>query len=129
VQAPDITKYRWKTDESSARRMAETFALHQLALAKDELLLKKAWVAIRLTDGGSDNTVYETRADAVRSTMNAPTRHLYFPVPLERMNAQTCDVLLWYVRKCYDAGSREDPRTALMLPTRIEDMMRNRVPR
>ena len=108
-------------DYSAAHRMYETIRLHQMALSTDEIIAGR-YVAIRLADGGSDNTAYMSRAEAVEYQRNSTSRHGYYQIPLESMGPETCDTLLWYVRKVYDAGHREDPAHALIIPTRIEDM-------
>jgi hypothetical protein len=113
-------EYTWRNSDA-AKRMADTIALHQTALSKDELLAGR-YVAIRLADGGSDQTAYDTRAEAIAHQINNPSRCGYFRVPLERWNAQTCDVLLWYVRGCYDSGFREDPAHQLVIPNAVESL-------
>ena len=105
----------------AARRFADTIALHQLALTKDELL-RGRFVAIRLADGGSDGVVYDTRAEAIRAQQNSPSRCAYFQIPLERLSAATCDSILWYVRAVYDSGNREDPAHQFVISNSIENM-------
>ncbi len=105
----------------AAKRMADAIALHQTALSKDEILAKR-FVAIRLADGGSDNTAYDSRAAAIESARNSPSRCAYFQIPLERWGVATCDSLLAYVRGVYDAGNREDPARQLIIPTRMENL-------
>lgn len=107
----------------AAKRMADTLALHQTALTRDEILAKR-YVAIRLADGGSDGIAYGTREAAILHNVNNPSRCAYFQVPLERWGPATCDTLLWYVRGCYDSGFREDPAHQLVIPQGIEDLTR-----
>ena len=85
-------------------------------------LIRGRYIAVRLADGGSDGVAYDTRAEAIEHQRNSPSRCAYFRVPLERWSAETCDTLLWYVRKAYDAGSREDPAHQLIIPTQNEHM-------
>jgi len=108
-------------EPDAARRMADALAVHQMALTRDEILAGR-YVAIRLADGGSDLTAYDSHAAAVRAHQNSPSRMLYFQIPLERLPPEECDVLLWYQRGVYDAGFRADPSHALILPTRNEDL-------
>lgn len=115
-----IPKHKFR-DYSAAHRMYETMRLHQMALSTEEIMAGR-FVAIRLADGGSDNRAYESRADAVENSRNSPSRHGYYQVPLESMGPEVCDTLLWYVRAVYDAGHREDPAHALIIPTRLDDM-------
>lgn len=115
--------YRWR-DYNAAHRMADVIALHQTVLSTDELVAGR-YVAIRLSDGGSDNTAYTSRAEAATYQRHEASRCGYYriPIPPNRMSAHECDVLLWYVRGCYDAGSRQDPAHQLILPTRIEELL------
>ncbi len=111
----------WRTDEATARRMAELLALHQTVLSWDELIAGR-YVAVRLADGSSDGVAYDTRAAAIEHQRNSPSRCAYFRIPLERVSPRACDVLLWYVRKCYDSGAREAPADALILPNQLDHM-------
>jgi len=79
-------------------------------------------MAVQLADGRSDNTAYESLADAVESATNNPSRCFYPRILPEMVNLAWCDLMLWYARRVYDNGWREDPARALILPTRIEDV-------
>lgn len=103
--------------------MADSIALHQLALTREEVLAGR-FIAVRLADGGSDGIAYETRPAAIEANRNNPSRCAYFQLPLERWGPATCDTLLWYVRGCYDSGFREDPAHQLVIPQGIEDLTR-----
>src|SRR6478736_2666867 len=106
-------------DREASKRMADWIALHQAVLSRDEIL-RCRFVAIRLSDGGSDGTVYDSRPDAMRHQLDA-NRCAYVQIPLARWGPQTCDSLLFYARRAYDAGYRPDPEHQLIIPTRIED--------
>jgi hypothetical protein len=109
----------WRTSPETARRMAEAVLLHQQVLSQEEIL-RGRFLAVRLGDGGTDGTVYETRDAAVTASRNSPSRHCYFQIPLEGITAEECDLALWYTRRVYDSGHREDPAHQLILPTRRE---------
>ena len=119
VAEPDPRRHQFR-DREAAHRMADVIALHQTVLGRDVILAKR-FVAIRLSDGGSDGVAYETRDDAMRHQLHE-TQCGYFQIPLERWGAPTCDALLWYVRTRYDAGYRAAPAHHLILPTRVEDL-------
>jgi hypothetical protein len=114
-------EYQWRTSREAACRMRDIVATHQMVLSKDEILAKR-FIAIRLSDGGTDGAVYDSREDAIRHQLHE-TLCAYVQVPLERWNAETCDALLWYVRSRYDAGYRAAPDRQLMLPTRMEGLL------
>jgi hypothetical protein len=110
--------YRYRTRDA-ARRMADTVALHQVALSSDEKVAGR-YIAVRLSDGGSDGVAYPSRAEAIRHQRHNGSRCIYPRIPLERWSAKTCDVLLWYARIAYDQGHREDPAHQLWVPTQEE---------
>lgn len=118
MEAPRTFQFR---TEDAARRLADTVALHQTVLSFDEILAGR-FMAVRLSDGGSDNTAYETRAEAIEHQRHNASRCFYPRIPLERWSAATCDVLLWYARGVYDAGHREDPAHQLIVPERLEQL-------
>lgn len=103
----------------SAKRFADTVALHQMVLSRDEILARR-FLAVRLSDGGTDGVVYETRADAIKAQTNTPSRCFYFQIPFERLNVETCDSILWYARAVYDSGAREDPAHQLSISNKVE---------
>lgn len=105
----------------AAKRFHDAIMLHRTVLTTDEILAKR-FIAVRLADGGTDNTVYTSRAAAIHANRNQPSRIFAFPIPLERLSVAACDSLLTYVRRCYDAGTREDERHQIIVPTRVENM-------
>lgn len=113
--------YRWR-DRDAAHRMADTIRLHQTMLTTDELIAGR-YIAVRLVDGGSDGTAYTSRAEAATYQRHNASRCGYYRIPLHPMGAKVCDVLLWYVRRCYDAGSRQDPAHQIIIPTRDEELL------
>lgn len=118
----------WLTEYDSAKRYWDTLQLHYTVLTLEQLLAKP-FVAIRLSDGGSDNTIYETRADAIRLQRSSVDGNLcmYHELFLDRPPVEACDALLWSGRTAYKNGYR--PVTAhagaqLILPTRVEQLNR-----
>lgn len=116
----------WLTERESAERMHSALGLHYAALTTEEIIARR-FVAIRLSDGGSDNTAYDSRAEAIRHQSGDQNRYLYMCIPLERPPAEGCDALLWYGRRAYAAGYR--PATShegagLILPLRREHIGR-----
>lgn len=117
------------TEYDSAKRMWDVLQLHYAVLTTDQLLAKP-YIAVSMANGSSDNSVYDTRNDAIRHTMRAAfdaNQYLYMPVPLDRPPVEACDTLLWCARRAYENGYR--PVTAhmgaqLILPTRAEQIGR-----
>jgi hypothetical protein len=88
-----------KTYSDAAKRCADTVTLH--ATAGNTM----KWCAIRLSDGGSDNIVYDKRSDAVRHQLWEQLC-AYVQVQPGGMQAKEAEVFLAYHRALYDAGYR-----------------------
>lgn len=122
-QHTDIGRCHACRDPEAAKRFADDVLLHQWALTRDEILDHR-FMAVRLSDGGSDRTAYETREEAARH-QSIPGRYGYPQIPLARWSQHTCDSLLFYLRRAYDAGYRWEPKSELIIPTRPEDYARD----
>ena len=88
--------------EDAARRMADAVNRHYASHGWDAV---GKFCAIRLQDGSSDMTMYDTKQDAVRHQANE-FQCLYvklIPMPMGICEAET---LLMFHRKAYDAGFR-----------------------
>jgi hypothetical protein len=81
-----------------ARRAADVINMHIL-------LGQRGWVAIRLSDGGSDGVVYDRREDAVRHQLHEH-QCAYFLLSSIPVTPRETDVYLNYNRQLYDAGLR-----------------------
>ena len=88
--------------------MAGVINLHAWA-RKESKYYGPQWAAIRLSDGGSDGVLYDTRADAVSHQLHE--KHCcYVMIPPDGMSPQEADVYLEFNRAAYDAGwSMSDP--------------------
>jgi hypothetical protein len=98
----------------SARRAADAINLHIHAHGHDAF---GKWVAIRLSDGSSDGTLYDRRADAVRHQFHE-SQCAYFRVPPfgELISPAEAEAFLTYARSVYDAGYRvPDPEAPAMI--------------
>jgi hypothetical protein len=88
----------------AAKRCADAITMHALAGSAGK------WAAIRLADGSSDNTAYDTRSDAILH-QSSPEYSTYVLIPPDGMEVREADVLLSFWRQVYDAGFRAvDPR-------------------
>lgn len=81
------------------------------------------WVAIRLSDGGSDGNYYDTRADAIRHQIHE-TLCCYIKILPNGMPIEDAEKFMAIYRKLYDDGFRltdpEDPRHIIMPYTKEE---------
>lgn len=74
------------------------------------------WIAVRLSDGGSDHAVYDTRFDAVRHQLDERLC-AYVQVPPGGMQPREAEAFLRYHRTLYDAGFRlPDPEFIDRMP-------------
>jgi hypothetical protein len=92
-----------------ARRCSDAVNLHVSALGWEAT---GKWVAIRLSDGGSDGTLYDLKRDAVKGQFHEQLC-CYVSIPPSGMNACSAESYLALHRKMYDAGIRlVDPDAA-----------------
>jgi hypothetical protein len=104
--------------------MRDGLAFHYAILTTDEILARR-YVVVRLSDGNVEPTAYPSRHDAMRHAPGLESLYAYLQLPLERMPAEACDVLLWYVRAAYDNGFRPDPANpdvGLIIPGSLNDV-------
>lgn len=85
----------------AAKRMSDVVTLHFLADPRGNL---RRWVAIRLSDGGSDNVVYDSVADAAWAQLHY-RQCAYVRIPTGGIGPNECEVILAYHRKVYDLGN------------------------
>lgn len=94
----------------------------------DHRVRQSPWVAIRLSDGGSDGVMYDTKREAVRHQLHESTC-AYFcfrTAPNGFSSKKDAAVFLAYHRAAYDAGFRlpdpDDPSggSDLIIPTTQE---------
>ena len=112
------------TISDAARRCADIVNLHAVAgglLAEGE----ERWVAIRLSDGGSDGAVYDSRAAAIAHQLR-PEYCTYVLVPPDGMQPQEAEALLRYWRALVDAHVRDDDPSMPMplMPLTVRDQRR-----
>jgi hypothetical protein len=114
------------SDHDDAKRMHDAVTLHYHALSTVEIMAGRH-IAIRLSDGGSDNTAYDTRQQAIDHQLGVDrNRYLYWKLTPQAPSRRECATILGYARRCYDAGYRPDTAhegAALIVPNRIEDFL------
>jgi hypothetical protein len=114
----------WRTSEDDAKRCYASINVHHLALSKDEIIAG-VYVAVRLSDGGSDNTPYASRPDAIRHQSGNQNHYAYIKLTLDRPSVKACDRILWWMRKAYDNGYRPagaHEGASLIVPILNEDI-------
>lgn len=84
------------------------------------------WVAVRLSDGGSDGIHYVTRTDAIRYQLHS-TLVAVVKVPLDDMSPKAAESFLRVHRAVYNAGHRMvDPEAdrEIIVPSLVEQAER-----
>jgi hypothetical protein len=79
------------------------------------------WIAVRLSDGKTDGSIYDTKSDAIRHQLHE-YQCAYVKVPLDGMSIDHGERFLEVNRKLYDNGMRiADPDHAPIMPNTIEE--------
>lgn len=103
-QAPDAAF------SDAARRCAESVNLHVQAIGDQAY---GRWVAVRLSDGGSDGVLYDHKQDAIDHQLHE-TMCAYVSIPPGGMTVEDAEAYLRLNRMLYDAGCRlADPETSV----------------
>jgi hypothetical protein len=97
------TYCRIKQHTDAAKRLCDTYNLHKIGAGNASL---GKWIAVRLSDGTSDDTLYDDKLAAV--THQHHNEQLYAFVCIAPPSMKVCDaeVLIRTHRKMYDAGMR-----------------------
>jgi hypothetical protein len=90
--------------KDAASRMRDAVNLHVVAGALGVRERHLCWVAIDLSDGRSDGTLYESRADAVRHTRNRSKGWFYVKVGAESMGEREAIIVLQQARQAFKMG-------------------------
>lgn len=116
----DLTGPMPNTYSDAAKRCADTITMHAIVM-RDQKYFTQRWVAIRLSDGGSDGALYDTRVDAVRHQLHE-NLCCYVMVPPDGMTAQEAEVFMIYNRALYDNGARMPDPQQHISPLRQEQL-------
>jgi len=104
----------------AAKRMADNVNFH---VEVEGASAYYRWVAIRLSDGGSDHVLYDSRADAVRSQSDSRLC-TYVMIPPTGMTPREAEPVLKFTRFAYDNGYRiTDPADGMpVMPNQKADL-------
>lgn len=109
--APELTdstiwcRHHPKGHSDPAKRCADQVNLHYAANELGAWNAVGKWIAVRLQDGGSDGTAYETKGEAVRHQFDE-FLCCYIRLIGQRMDVCEAEVFLETNRRLYDAGMR-----------------------
>ena len=107
--------------DEAATRFKDAVDLHLSALEWDAV---GRWVAPRLDDGTTDNTLSDTREDAVRGQGAAANDHWYWQIAPDGVTAGEAEYGVRWARQCHAAGLTESQRAGqeLIMPLPREDI-------
>lgn len=88
------------TPTDAGKRCSDVINLHRLMVTN-----VGGWAAIRLSDGGSDDVVYDTREDAIRCQLHE-MQCAYISIPADYMSPEDADAFLRIMRNLYDNNMR-----------------------
>lgn len=92
----------------AAKRASDIYNLHRIA--SDDNIGK--WIAVRLSDGSSDDTLYDNKSAAVRGQKHNENFYAYVQVGPWPFMPKQAQVYLQKMREMYDAGFRLADRDA-----------------
>lgn len=87
----------------AAQRVSDTYNLHRIADPHGSI---RKWYAAALSDGRSDNVLYESKRDAVRHQHHNEQWYAFIRIGPAQMTPCEAEVFLATARKIYDAGGR-----------------------
>ena len=114
----------------AAKRASDIVNSYRLFVPWDELRTK--WLAIRLSDGGYDGTLYDSKRDAVRHQLDEfLCAYVCFKNLVGGSTPREMELFLKFNRDAYDAGFRlPDPDSQfggreVLMTTALRDYYRN----
>lgn len=105
------------TDQDRARRCSDAVTLALLGQGRGVV---GRWLAVRLSDGGTDGNVYDRKSDAARHQLH-PQQCAYVCIPLGGMTQRQAHTYLRFIEGLYAAGcDLADPDQHVHMPARRE---------
>jgi hypothetical protein len=96
-----------RAHSDAAKRLADTYNLHRMALGHDAI---GKWFAVALADGTGDGVVYDSKYDCVRHQNHNEQYYTFIKINPPSMSQCEADVMLRTARQLYDKGLRmSDP--------------------
>jgi hypothetical protein len=87
----------------AARRLADTYNLHRIALGDDAI---GKWFAAALSDGDGDQTLYDSKLECVRHQKHNEQYYTFIKIVPPGMKICEAEIMLATARRMYDAGMR-----------------------
>lgn len=103
LHCPLENRTEWGGHSDAALRIADTFALHRLADLYGNI---GQWMACALEDGTSDNTLYDSKASAIRHQHHNENYYTFIQIVPAQMTACEAEVMIKIARMIYAKGGR-----------------------
>jgi len=87
----------------AARRVSDTYNLHRIGGGYSAI---RKWFAARLTDGTSDDVLYDTKQDATRHQKHNEQFYTFIMIGPASMTACDAEIMLRVSRTAYENGLR-----------------------
>jgi len=87
----------------AARRMSDTYALHRIGAGYSA---HGKWFAVRLDDGRTDDTLYDSKPDAIRHQHHDERFYTFVKIVAPTMTPCDAEVMLRIARNLHAAGFR-----------------------
>lgn len=107
----------------TAKKIADTYNMHRMAKGYDAI---GCWIACALQDGSSDNTLYDSKQDAIRHQHHNENYYTFIQIVPASMNVCDAEVMLKVARQLYSKGWRltdGDSRRQLITRLTREDQV------
>jgi hypothetical protein len=102
----EVQHERWcrvETHTTAAMKLWETYNMHRLFADNNGV---GKWFAVALEDGASDNTLYDTKREAVRFQKHNEKYYTFIRIVPTTMKPCEAEVMIITARRTYKAGMR-----------------------
>jgi len=96
-------QYKQSGHSDAAKRFADTYNLHKIGAGYDAI---GKWIAVALSDGTSDDVLYDNKLAAVTHQKHNETYYAYTKIVPPSMKVCDAEVMLGTYRRLYDKGMR-----------------------
>jgi hypothetical protein len=87
----------------TAKRIADTYNLHRVAKGYDAI---GCWIVCALQDGSSDQTLYDSKQDAIKHQHNNENYYVFIQIVPASMTICDAEIMLKVARQMYSKGWR-----------------------
>lgn len=103
MHCPITNRTPFGDHSDAAKRISDTYTLHRLADPYGNI---GSWFAAALQDGTSDNTLYDSKPDAIRHQHHNENYYTFIQIVPAMMTPCEAEVMLKVARMIYAKGGR-----------------------